>query len=165
MDKSKIGWTTSTWNPVSGCTQISPGCDHCYAKSIAESPRFASVYPDGFDVTLRPQALETPLRWKTPRRVFVNSMSDLFHSLIPASYLDDIWRVMMEAPPAHLPGFDEAPPPGCSRDCRAGVAHPRLDLDWDVGGEPDLRGQPYPRAAQHPSPGPVGVLRTAAGAG
>ena len=98
MDKSKIEWTESTWNPVTGCTQVSPGCDNCYAKTIAESPRMAKGFPVGFDVQLRPHKLRDPLRWKIPRRVFVNSMSDLFHRDIPDAYLAQIWQTMMDAP-------------------------------------------------------------------
>ena len=77
MKNSKIGWTTHTWNPVSGCTQVSPGCDNCYAKAIAEPKRGTPAFPKGFDVTLRPHKLRDPLKWKDPARIFVNSMSDL----------------------------------------------------------------------------------------
>jgi protein gp37 len=82
---SHIEWTEATWNPVTGCTQISPGCANCYAKTFAE--RFRGVpghpYEMGFDLTLRPQRLEQPLTWKKPQLIFVNSMSDLFHEDVP----------------------------------------------------------------------------------
>lgn len=82
-DKTGIEWTDATWNPVTGCTEVSPGCDHCYAKTIAERFRGGPAFPNGFDVTLRPGKLDQPLRWRRPRRIFVNSMSDLFHHQVP----------------------------------------------------------------------------------
>lgn len=98
-DRSAIEWTDATWNPVTGCTQISPGCDHCYALTFAE--RFRGVpgnyYSVGFDLTLRPGKLDLPLRWKRPRRIFVNSMSDLFHEQIPDEYICDVFDVMVRA--------------------------------------------------------------------
>ena len=78
-DRSKIEWTDATWGPVTGCTKVSEGCDHCYAETIAHRFAGTKAYPNGFDVTLRPERLDQPLRWKRPRKVFVNSMSDLFH--------------------------------------------------------------------------------------
>jgi protein gp37 len=91
-DHSAIEWTDSTWNPVTGCTQLSPGCDHCYALAFAE--RFRGVpnhpYQQGFDLKLWPERLELPLTWKRPRRIFVNSMSDLFH-------IRDVFEVMSRA--------------------------------------------------------------------
>ncbi len=98
-DNSAIEWTDATWNPVTGCTQVSPGCDHCYA--LAFSERFRGVpgnyYEVGFDLALRPAKLELPLRWKHPRRIFVNSMSDLFHEQIPESYIQQVFDVMVRA--------------------------------------------------------------------
>ncbi len=95
-DNSKIEWTDATWNPVRGCTKISPGCKHCYAETFAE--RFRGVpghpYEEGFDLRLVPQKLLEPLRWKTPRMVFVNSMSDLFHEGVPDEYIIVVARVM-----------------------------------------------------------------------
>ena len=96
---SKIEWTDATWNPVTGCTQISPGCAHCYAKTFAE--RFRGVpghpYEPGFDLTLRPERLEQPLRWQKPHMIFVNSMSDLFHDGVSDDYIASVFRVMEEA--------------------------------------------------------------------
>lgn len=93
---SKIEWTDATWNPVRGCTKISPGCKHCYAESFAE--RFRGVpghpYEQGFDLRLVPDKLADPLRWTTPKRVFVNSMSDLFHEEVPDSYILAVAQVM-----------------------------------------------------------------------
>jgi protein gp37 len=105
-DRTTIEWTRSddgtpgaTWNPVTGCTKVSPGCDHCYAETLAE--RFRGTpghyYENGFDVQLRPDKLEEPLRWKKPRRVFVNSMSDLFHKDIPDEYIAQVFAVMAVA--------------------------------------------------------------------
>jgi protein gp37 len=98
-DKSAIEWTDATWNPVTGCTKISAGCDNCYAARFAERWRGTSGHPfeAGFDLTLRPDRLEQPLRWKKPRRIFVNSMSDLFHKDVPASFVDQVFDVMWRA--------------------------------------------------------------------
>ena len=83
-----IEWTDATWNPVTGCTKISKGCDNCYAERFSERFRGTPGHPfeSGFDFTLRPARLEQPLRWREPRMIFVNSMSDLFHKEIPASF-------------------------------------------------------------------------------
>jgi protein gp37 len=98
-DKSQIEWTDATWNPVRGCTKITPGCDHCYAETFAE--RFRGVkghpYEQGFDLRLVPDKLAEPLRWKTPRTIFVNSMSDLFHKDVPDEYVEEVCRVMERA--------------------------------------------------------------------
>ena len=97
--KSTIEWTDATWNPVTGCTKVSPGCDHCYAETFAE--RFRGVkghhFEKGFDLTLRPERLEEPLRWRKPRRVFVNSMSDLFHKDVPDEFIATVFNRMAEA--------------------------------------------------------------------
>jgi len=94
--QSAIEWTDSTWNPVRGCTKVSPGCKHCYAETFAERWRGIPGHPyeHGFDLKLVPQKLEEPLRWARPRRIFVNSMSDLFHEGVPDSYIDRVFRVM-----------------------------------------------------------------------
>jgi protein gp37 len=98
-DKSQIEWTDATWNPVRGCTKISPGCKHCYAETFAERFRGVSGHPyeRGFDPRLIPEKLGEPLRWKKPRLIFVNSMSDLFHEAVPDSYIGQVVRVMAEA--------------------------------------------------------------------
>ena len=96
-ENSSIGWTNHTWNPVTGCTQISPGCENCYAKTIAESPRFRRGFPNGFDLTLHPDRIRQPTKWKTPSLIFVNSMSDLFHRDIPDWYIRQLWDVMIQA--------------------------------------------------------------------
>ena len=94
-----IEWTDATWNPVSGCTKVSPGCDNCYAERFAERFRGVPAHPfeHGFDLTLRPHKLAEPLTWKRPRRVFVNSMSDLFIKDIPAAFLDRVFDTMERA--------------------------------------------------------------------
>lgn len=96
---SPIEWTESTWNPVTGCTKISPGCKNCYAKRMAERLRLMGQpnYKKGFELTLQPQALELPLRWKKPQRVFVNSMSDLFHVDVPLTFIRQVFDVMRRA--------------------------------------------------------------------
>jgi protein gp37 len=97
---SKIEWTDATWNPVRGCTKISPGCKHCYAETFAERFRGVPGHPfeQGFDLRLVPEKLEDPLRWRTPRRIFVNSMSDLFQDGVPGEYIAAVGRVMERAP-------------------------------------------------------------------
>lgn len=99
-DRSAIEWTDATWNPVTGCNKVSPGCAHCYAETFAE--RFRGVpghhFEQGFDLKLWPERLEQPLQWSKPRRVFVNSMSDLFHERIPAEYVQRVFDVMRRAP-------------------------------------------------------------------
>jgi protein gp37 len=98
--KSSIEWTDATWNPVRGCSKISPGCKHCYAEVFAE--RFRGVpnhpYEQGFDLRLVPEKLEEPLRWKSPKRIFVNSMSDLFHPGVSDDYIARVAEVMIRAP-------------------------------------------------------------------
>jgi protein gp37 len=98
-NKSPIEWTDATWNPVTGCTKISAGCDNCYAERFSE--RFRGVkghaFENGFDLSLRPERLLQPLEWKRPRMIFVNSMSDLFHKEIPKHYLHSVFDTMERA--------------------------------------------------------------------
>jgi len=98
-EQSSIEWTDATWNPVRGCTKISPGCKHCYAKTFAE--RFRGVpghpYEYGFDLRLVPEKLDKPLEWKRSRKIFVNSMSDLFHPEVSDSYIVSVCKVMVKA--------------------------------------------------------------------
>lgn len=98
-DRSTIEWTDATWNPVTGCTQVSAGCDNCYALRFAERWRGIPDHPyeQGFDLRLWPDRLEIPLRWRTPRRVFVNSMSDLFHHEVPDAFIRHVFDVMERA--------------------------------------------------------------------
>lgn len=96
---SKIEWTEATWNPVTGCDQISPGCAHCYAKTFAERWRGVPAHPyeQGFDLKLWPERLEVPLHWRKPKTIFVNSMSDVFHEAIPDDYVAQIFETMRAA--------------------------------------------------------------------
>ena len=94
-ESTGIEWCDSSWNPVSGCTKVSAGCDHCYAENIAERFRGGKAYPNGFAVTLHPHRLNDPAKWKNGRRIFVCSMSDLFHKDIPDDYIRSIFDVMM----------------------------------------------------------------------
>ncbi len=98
--QSAIEWTECTWNPVSGCTKISPGCAHCYAERMAKRLQAMGQYRyrNGFSVTLHPQAIDEPYSWKKPRVVFVNSMSDLFHEDVPVSFIQQVFSVMKECP-------------------------------------------------------------------
>jgi protein gp37 len=98
-DASHIEWTDATWNPVTGCTKISPGCNKCYAARFSERFRGVADHPfeSGFDLTLRPERLGQPIQWQRPRRIFVNSMSDLFHKEIPASFVERVFDTMERA--------------------------------------------------------------------
>jgi len=97
--RSSIEWTESTWNPVTGCTKVSPGCDHCYAERMARRLKAMGQrnYRNGFKLTLHRHVLEAPLRWKTPQTIFVNSMSDLFHRDVPLRFIRDVFDVMRRA--------------------------------------------------------------------
>ena len=99
-ERSAIEWTDATWNPVRGCTKISPGCKHCYAQTFAERFRGVPGHPfeQGFDLRLVSSALDLPKRWRRGRLVFVNSMSDLFHEEVPLSYIRKVFAVMRESP-------------------------------------------------------------------
>jgi protein gp37 len=95
-DISAIEWTDSTWNPVTGCTKVTAGCDLCYAARFSERFRGVEGHPfeSGFDLTLRPERLTQPMAWRQPRRIFVNSMSDLFHKEVPTPFIDAVFDTM-----------------------------------------------------------------------
>jgi protein gp37 len=99
-EHSAIEWTEATWNPVTGCDPVSPGCAHCYAKTFAERWRGIPGHPyeQGFDLRLWPQRLDQPQRWRRPRMIFVNSMSDLFHEDIPLEFVQSVFKSMGECP-------------------------------------------------------------------
>lgn len=99
-EKSTIEWTDSTWNPVTGCTKISPGCRHCYGETFAERWRGIPGHPyeQGFDLRLWLDRLDLPLTWKKPRTIFLNSMSDLFHEKVPLSFIRKVFRAMEKTP-------------------------------------------------------------------
>jgi protein gp37 len=90
-----IEWTDKTWNPTTGCNKVSPGCKHCYAETITK--RFHTNFPNGFKFTLHPERLGEPLKWRKPSRVFVNSMSDLFHEQMPINFLVQVFEIMKKA--------------------------------------------------------------------
>jgi protein gp37 len=99
MAQSSIEWTESTWNPITGCTKISPGCKHCYAERMAFRLQAMGQenYANGFELTLQEHMLERPLQWQKPQLIFVNSMSDLFHKDVPLEYIQRIFDVMRRA--------------------------------------------------------------------
>jgi protein gp37 len=99
MAQSRIEWTESTWNPLTGCNKISPGCKHCYAERMAKRLHAMGQpnYVNNFKLTMHPQALEKPLEWKTPQVIFVNSMSDLFHKDVPLEFVQQVFDVMKRA--------------------------------------------------------------------
>lgn len=104
--QTTIEWTNATWNPTTGCRKVSPGCDHCYAATLARrlkamgNPRYQNDGPDGpgFGLTLHHDKLQEPLSWRKPRKIFVNSMSDLFLVDVPDSFIDEVWKTMSAAP-------------------------------------------------------------------
>ena len=98
-DRSRIEWTGATWNPVTGCNKVSPGCAHCYAETFAERWRGIPGHPyeQGFELRLWPNRLDVPLRWRRPRTIFVNSMSDLFHEDVPDEFIAAVFDVMVRA--------------------------------------------------------------------
>jgi protein gp37 len=98
MSSSNTGieWTDKTWNPTTGCNKVSPGCLHCYAEALTE--RFPKSFQEGFKLTMHPDRLDQPGKWRTPSRIFVNSMSDLFHEDIPFDYLQEIFAIMRDTP-------------------------------------------------------------------
>ncbi|MEQ9370659.1 MAG: DUF5131 family protein, partial [Coleofasciculus chthonoplastes F3-SA18-01] len=91
-----IEWTDRTWNPTTGCNKVSPGCTHCYAEALTK--RFHRNFPNGFDLTLHRERIKQPLRWRKPSRIFVNSMSDLFHEGVSIEFLKDVFDVMGQTP-------------------------------------------------------------------
>ena len=97
--RSPIEWTEASWNPVTGCDKVSPGCAHCYAERMARRLQAMGQpnYARGFELTLQEQMLDLPLRWRRPRRIFVNSMSDLFHASVPSDFVRDVFSVMRKA--------------------------------------------------------------------
>jgi protein gp37 len=97
--ESTIEWTDATWNPLTGCSKISHGCDNCYAERFSERFRGVVGHPfeNGFDLTLRPERLEQPIKWRRPKMIFVNSMSDMFHKEVPWSFIDKVFATMERA--------------------------------------------------------------------
>jgi len=114
-EHSSIEWTDATWNPVTGCTKVSPGCKHCYAETFAERFRGVPGHPFeyGFELRLWPDRLSLPLTWKTPKRIFVNSMSDLFHERVPHSLIDFVFDTMMSPRPGEPSAATAPVPTGC----------------------------------------------------
>lgn len=98
-ERSHIQWTDATWNPVTGCTKVSPGCKYCYAERLSVRLRAMGNrrYQSGFTLTLHPDQITLPLKWRQPRRIFVNSMSDLFHEDIPEAFIRSVFDVMVQA--------------------------------------------------------------------
>lgn len=98
MNTTGIEWTDKTWNPTTGCDKVSPGCLHCYAENLTK--RFPNGFPNGFNLTLHPDRLQQPLKWRKPNKIFVNSMSDLFHEKVPLDFIQEVFKVI-EATPRH----------------------------------------------------------------
>lgn len=94
--KTGIEWTDKSWNPVTGCNKVSPGCTHCYAEEITK--RFPNVFGNGFGLTLHPDRLSQPTKWRAGSRIFVNSMSDLFHEDVPLEFIQQVFDIMAQTP-------------------------------------------------------------------
>jgi protein gp37 len=143
-DGSPIEWTDATWNPVTGCTKVSPGCKHCYAERFAERFRGVPGHPfeQGFDLRLWPERLQLPLRWKHPRRVFVNSMSDLFHPGVPDHFVQTCFEVMARA---HWHQFQVL----TKRPERMAALAPGLPWPPNVWAGTSVESQPYTRRIDH----------------
>src|SRR3954466_6594694 len=126
---STIEWTESTWNPVTGCTKVSPGCAHCYAETFAERWRGIPGHPyeQGFDLRLWPSRLDYPFKWKKPRVIFVNSMSDLFHENIPDEYVARVFDVMARADHHVYQVLTKRHPTPRTACARSAVARAHLD--------------------------------------
>lgn len=142
---SDIEWTDETWNPVTGCTKVSPGCAHCYAETFAERFRGVPGHPfeQGFDLKLWPERLTKPFTWKKPRKVFVNSMSDLFHEDVPFEFIDRVFAVMALSPqhtfqvltkrPERMREYVQSRVP--SAECRVGIILAALGLGASQPGD------------------------------
>ena len=134
---STIEWTESTWNPLTGCTKISPGCKHCYAERMALRLQAMGQpnYANGFDLALHENALELPLKWKKPQTIFVNSMSDLFHKDVPVEFIVKTFDVMRRGDWHKFPSSHQAvgATAGTLADASLGAAH----LDGRQRGEPE----------------------------
>ena len=133
-DKTGIQWTDATWNPVTGCSKVSPGCAHCYAETL--SLRFGWSHlpwtPDNAveNVVLHPERLDQPLAWRAPRRVFVNSMSDLFHELVPDAYIGEVFTRMAEASQHEYQILTKRPERMAPVVARIYGRHPPLPYVW-----------------------------------
>ncbi len=151
-DNSRIEWTDSTWNPVTGCSKVSPGCKHCYAERLAlrlqamGNPRYRA----GFEITLHPDLLSLPLTWKRPRRVFVNSMSDLFHEAVPEWFIRRVFEVMRDA---HWHVFQIL----TKRSARLATLGPRLNWPPNVWQGVSVENERYTSRVLHLRQVPAGV--------
>lgn len=146
-DKTGIQWTDSTWNCITGCTKVSAGCDHCYAETLAlrlqkmGSPKYAN----GFAVTLHERALTIPLKWREPRRVFVNSMSDLFHVDVPSAFVDRVFAIMALTP-QHTYQVLTKRPQRAANYLRSGLRRPEITriVEQDMGLRQRIDWLPWP---------------------
>jgi protein gp37 len=146
---TSIEWTDKTWNCVTGCTKVSPGCANCYAERVTERFKRQKFT----DVVLHPDRLEAPLHWRKPRRVFVNSMSDLFHEAIPDGFIDHVYGVAASAPQHIFQILTKRPRPMASylqkefckeRVARAAYEHTKNDPEWEWDGNPSVLPWPLP---------------------
>jgi protein gp37 len=143
------GTAGATWNPVTGCTKVSPGCDHCYAETFAE--RWRGIpghhFEHGFDITLRPERIDQPLRWKQPRRIFVNSMSDLWIDAVPDEFIAAVWTTMFRTSAEGRPG---AYPPRPAHTYQILTKRPGRMRNWARRwADPDQRAVWIQAAARH----------------
>jgi protein gp37 len=139
MNKTKIQWTETTWNPSTGCSKVSPGCAHCYVLEITK--RWPKAFPQGFDFTLHPERFDAPRHWREPRTVFVNSMSDLFHEEMAPETLQRLFATMVDCPQHTFQILTK-------RSSRLRELAPRLPWPPNVWIGVSIENQGYPRRVE-----------------
>ncbi|MFC1436014.1 DUF5131 family protein [Streptacidiphilus sp. N1-3] len=155
---TSIEWTDRVWNPTSGCTKVSSGCDNCYAEGISRRFAGTSAFPNGFEVTLRPDRIEDPLSWRRPSRVFVNSMSDLFHADIPTDYLHRVFDVMERATDHQFQVLTKRPGRMKAFLTAREAAKATYAAQFDQCPTPQMRDSPAARQARHRAANPPAHL-------
>lgn len=149
MGVTSIEWTDRTWNPTTGCTKVSAGCDRCYAETISRRFTGSKAFPRGFELTLHPERIEDPLYWRRPSRVFVNSMSGLFHSDIPDVFLHQVFDVMERATSHQFQVLTKRPGRMKSFIAAREAAKARYAAQFDDCPTPQMRDSPAARQARY----------------
>lgn len=149
MGVTSIEWTDRVWNPTTGCTQVSDGCDRCYAQTVSHRFAGTKAFPNGFEVTLHPERVEDPLYWRKPARVFVNSMSDLFHAQIPDAFLHQVFNVMERATDHQFQILTKRPGRMKAFITAREAAKARYAAQFDDCPTPQMRDSPAARQARY----------------
>jgi protein gp37 len=149
MGVTSIEWTDRVWNPTSGCTKVSAGCDRCYAEGISRRFAGTKAFPNGFEVTLHPDRIEDPLYWRRPAKVFVNSMSDLFHADIPTDFLHRVFDVMERATDHQFQVLTKRPGPMRAFITAREAAKAACAAQFDHCPTPGMRDSPAARQARY----------------